>query len=121
MTKILIVDDDNHIRKLYGDFLTLEGYEVKTAADACEAYEVIQNERFDLIVLDIELGGDSGLDMLKRLKREYPDIPIILNTAYSIYKSDFHTWVADGYILKSSDIQSLKNKIEELLAHDAPA
>jgi two-component system, OmpR family, response regulator len=119
MTKILVIDDDNHIRKLYGDFLTREGYDVKTVANAAEAYEIIRQEKFDLVVLDIELGGDSGLDMLKQFKIEYPDTPVILNTAYSVYKSDFNTWVADGYIMKSSDIQSLKNKIEELLCDDA--
>ncbi len=115
MIKILIVDDDGHIRKLYGDFLSREGYTVKTAANGNEAQIIMKQEQFDLIVLDIELGGDSGIDILKQLKIEYPNIPVVLNTAFSIYKSDFHTWVADGYILKSSDIQSLKNKIEELL------
>ena len=115
MTKILVVDDDSHIRKLYGEFLTREGYSVRTAASRDEAFGTMKQESFALIVLDIELGGDSGLDMLKQFKTEYPEIPVILNTAYSVYKSDFHTWVADGYILKSSDIQSLKSKIEELL------
>ena len=115
MIKILVVDDDSHIRKLYDEFLSREGYMVRAAAGCDEAFEIMKQESFDLIILDIELGGDSGLDMLKQFKAEYQDIPVILNTAYSIYKSDFHTWVADGYILKSSDIQSLKDKIEELL------
>jgi DNA-binding response OmpR family regulator len=115
MTKILVVDDESHIRILYGEFLSREGYNVQTAANCDEAHDIIRQESFDLIILDIELEGGNGLEMLKQLKSEYPDMPVILNTAYSIYKSDFHTWVADGYILKSSDIQSLKNKIEELL------
>jgi len=115
MAKILIVDDESHIRILYSEFLSREGYNVQMAANCDEAYNIIRKDNFDLIILDIELEDGNGLEMLKQLKSEYPDIPVILNTAYSVYKSDFHTWVADGYVLKSSDIQSLKNKIEELL------
>ena len=70
---------------------------------------------YDLIVLDIELEESSGLDLLKQIKHEYPDIMVVLNSAYAVYKSDFHTWLADGYIVKSSDIKPLKDKIESLL------
>jgi len=115
MPEILVIDDEDHIRKLYTAFLTREGYNVDSAADGDEAMGLLAKKRYDLIVLDIELEESSGLDLLKRIKAEYPEIMIILNSAYAIYKSDFHTWLADGYVVKSSDIKPLKEKIESLL------
>jgi DNA-binding response OmpR family regulator len=115
MNRILIVDDEDHIRILYKDYFTREGFQVATAASGEEALEMIKKQKFDLIVLDIELDEASGLDILRRFKEEFPTIPVVLNSAYSVYKSDFHTWVADGYILKSSDMQPLKEKVRELV------
>nr|MBN2278310.1 response regulator [candidate division Zixibacteria bacterium] len=116
MPKILVVDDEAHIRKLYNDFLKREGYQVETAAGGDEALEVLAKSRFDLVILDIELGDEaSGLDILKRIKAGYPDLAVILNTAYSIYQSDFSIWIADAYIMKSSDISQLKDKVQELV------
>jgi DNA-binding response OmpR family regulator len=115
MSKLLVIDDEDHIRKLYKDFLSREGYDVTTVASGEEALDIVNRDRFDLVILDIELEDASGLDVLKQFKEEHPELPVILNSAYSTYKSDFHTWVADAYILKSSDIQPLKNKIRELV------
>jgi len=115
MPDILIVDDENHIRKLYSAFLSREGYGVETAADGTEAMAVLESKRIDLIVLDIELNESSGIELLKKIKAAYPDIMVILNSAYAVYKTDFHSWLADGYIVKSSDIKPLKDKIESLL------
>ncbi|SYZ74246.1 Response regulator receiver protein [Candidatus Zixiibacteriota bacterium] len=115
MHKLLIVDDEDHIRKLYRDYLTREGYEVVTAASADEAMKVVAEAAPDLVVLDIELVETTGLEVLKTLKEKYPALPVILNSAYSTYKSDFHTWVADAYIVKSSNMVPLKEKINELV------
>lgn len=115
MPEILIIDDESHIRKLYTAFLTREGYNVDSARDGDEAMGLLAQKHYDLIVLDIELEESSGLELLKQIKHEDPDIMVVLNSAYAVYKSDFHTWLADGYIVKSSDIKPLKEKIESLL------
>jgi DNA-binding response OmpR family regulator len=115
MSKLLVVDDEDHIRKLYKDFFSREGYNVITVATGEEALAAADNEGLDLIVLDIELEEESGLNVMKQLKERHPELPIVLNTAYSTYKSDFHTWIADAYVMKSSDLQPLKNKIKELV------
>ncbi len=114
MNKILVVDDETHVRKLYEEILSRDGYKVITVATAGEAMDMLSRDNFSLIVLDIELEESSGLEILKELKRIYPEIPVILNSAYSVYKSDFHSWVADAYVVKSSDMEPLKNKIKEL-------
>jgi DNA-binding response OmpR family regulator len=115
MPDILIVDDEEHIRKLYTDFLTREGYNVMSVASGDEALSLTAQNSFDLVILDIELEDIGGMEVLKRMKSDHPEITIILNTAFSIYKSDFNTWLADAYLMKSSDIKTLKDKIEELI------
>ena len=114
MIRVLVIDDEAHVRKLYGDLLTREGFEVISTAFPNEALEIIDKNKPDIIILDIELDGDNGLRFIEKYKSEYPDLPIILNSAYSIYMSDFKTWMAEAYIVKSSDIQPLVDKIKEL-------
>lgn len=115
MARILIVDDEEHIRKLYSAILVQDGHQPSTAASGREAVKFLNENSVDLIVLDIELEGESGLDILKNIKAINSDIPVILNTAYSVYMSDFKTWMAEDYIVKSSDLQPLRDKIKQLV------
>jgi len=116
MPKLLIVDDETYIRMLYKKVFENDGYEVVVAAGREEALQAMASNRPDVIILDIELGDDNGLQLLNRLRQEYRDCGIILNSAYSTYKSDFQTWLADAYIMKSSDLKPLKDKVKALLA-----
>ncbi|OPX20428.1 MAG: two-component system response regulator [Desulfobacca sp. 4484_104] len=116
MKHILIVDDDEKIRLLLSEELTDEGYEVKTAADAMEALKIIEKqEPLDLVVLDIRMPGMTGVELLPRIIGLREHLPVILNTAYTQYKQDFMTWAANAYIVKSSDLSELKQKIKELI------
>jgi two-component SAPR family response regulator len=69
----------------------------------------------DLILLDIKLKNESGLDLLQRIVKERHNLPVILCTAYSCYKDDFSAWLADGYVVKSSDLTELKHEIRRVL------
>ncbi len=115
MPTILIVDDELNIRTLYSEFLKQNGYEVELAENGEKALEIARSKKVDIIILDIELEETSGLEVLKQIKAENPQIPIVLNSAYAVYKNDFSSWVADDYILKSSDLSILKSKIEEMV------
>jgi len=115
MARILIVDDEEHIRRLYSEVLALDGHRVDTASSGTEALARIKKESYDVIILDIEMEGESGLDTLKELKAVNSNIPVILNTAYTIYMSDFKTWMAEDYIVKSSDLQPLRDKINQMV------
>ncbi|MBW1916656.1 MAG: response regulator [Deltaproteobacteria bacterium] len=116
MKIILVVDDDEKIRLLLSEELTDEGYQVLTAADAMEALKIIERkEPLDLVVLDIRMPGMTGVELLPRIIGMREGLPVILNTAYAQYKQDFMTWAANAYIVKSSDLSELKNKIKELL------
>jgi two-component system response regulator (stage 0 sporulation protein F) len=112
---ILVVDDEDHILKLYQKELTEEGFQVKTATRGEEALSIAQRESPDLVVLDIKLKDQNGLEILGSLRKLNKNIPIILNSAYSTYKNDFQSWLADAYLVKSPNMDDLKKKIRELI------
>ncbi|MGA2259835.1 MAG: response regulator [Acidobacteriota bacterium] len=121
MNTVLIVEDDRNLLRLYQAELETEGYRVVTASNGSEAAERVALETPDVIVMDIRMPGRDGLDTMAEILREYGRIPIILNTAYSSYLDDFLTWAAEAYIIKSGDLEPLKNKIREILAaHASP-
>ena len=113
---ILVVDDEDHIRKLYEKELSEEGYQVKTTRSGDEALNMAQSSPLDLIILDIKMQGQNGLEILNDLKKINHKTPVILNSAYSTYKSDFQSWLADAYLVKSPNLHELKKKIRELLS-----
>jgi DNA-binding response OmpR family regulator len=115
MKKILIVEDEEALCLLYKEELSQEGYDVMTVYDAEQALEVLNRERFDLIITDIRMPGRDGVELITQILGLRKGIPIIINTAYQSYKEDFMTWAADAYVVKSSSLQELKSKIKELL------
>ncbi|NIM99948.1 MAG: response regulator [candidate division Zixibacteria bacterium] len=112
---MLVVDDEDHILKLYEKELSDEGYQVRTTSAGEEALRIAQEESPNLVILDIKLQNQSGLEVLGGLRKLNRDTPIILNSAYSTYKSDFQSWLADAYLVKSSNLDELKRKIKELV------
>lgn len=116
MARLLVVDDEDNIRLLYAQELSDEGYEVVTAASAAEAVAKLHGEEFDLVVLDVKLKNESGIELLQKIVKERHELPVILCTAFSCYKDDFSAWLADGYVVKSSDMQELKSEIGRVLA-----
>jgi len=115
MAKILIVDDEINVRKLYSEELRGEGYETVSASTVKEAVESVEKDNPDLVILDIKLGEESGIDALMKIAKQRKRLPVILNSAYSIYRDNFQTWAADAYIVKSLDLTLLKEKIRDLL------
>ena len=117
MSKILIVDDEVNVRKLYSEELQTDGYETILAENVEEAVKAVREENPDLIILDIKLGEESGIDALIEIVQLRKDLPVIINSAYSVYRDNFQTWAADAYIVKSMDLGPLKVKIKELLTN----
>ena len=115
MKTLLVVEDEKNLRKLYQQDLTEEGYFVLTAENGQKAIETIKKHKVDLIILDIKMKGITGIDTLKQIMEIDKNIKVILNSAYSTYKSDFATWSADAYLIKSSNLDELKSKLKELL------
>jgi DNA-binding response OmpR family regulator len=117
--KVLVVDDEKNIRLLLVEELTDEGYDVVTAENGVVALEMIQAEKPDLVTLDIKMPGEDGLSILRKIREIEYDLPVIICSAYSVYKSDFSAVAADHYVTKSSDFEELKNKIKEILSYES--
>jgi len=120
MAKILVVDDEEHIRLLYSEELTEAGYEVITAADGYKLIERIEEEKPDLVVLDIKMVDYNGLDLLQEIRNRFYNLPVILCTAYDTYKEDIKAIAADFYVIKSFDLTELKKKIARALEANIP-
>jgi CheY-like chemotaxis protein len=114
--KILVVDDEEPIRMLYKSELEEEGYQVTLASSAHEALGKVESESVDLIVLDIKMPGMNGIEAMQKIVGKKRNIPIIVNSAYPHFKESFMTWVAEEYVVKSSNLQELKAKIRQLLS-----
>ena len=71
----------------------------------------MKRERPTVVVLDIKLQDIEGLRVLEAIKEFDRTIPVILNSAYAIYKADFASWMADDYIIKSSNVTELIRKV----------
>ena len=119
MAKILIVDDEEHIRFLYSEELTEAGYEVITAESGHMLLELVEKEKPDLVVLDIKMVDYNGLDLLQDIRNKYYNMPVILCTAYDTFKEDMKSIAADFYVIKSFDLTELKNKIKIALEASA--
>ena len=120
MTKILVVDDEAHIRLLYTEELTEEGYEVITAENGLNLLERIETEKPAVVVLDIKMVDYNGLDLLQDIRNKFYDLPIILCSAYDTFKDDMKSIAADHYVVKSFDLSELKGRIKEALEQTAP-
>jgi DNA-binding response OmpR family regulator len=108
---LLFVDDEQGLLDLYSSAFSRQGYRVVTATTLAAAREMLEQTDVDLIVLDIRLDEGSGLELLREIKAGSPDRPVVLNTAYARYKDDFASWLADAYVVKSSDLEELKSVV----------
>jgi len=112
---ILVIEDEKSISQLYQEELEEEGYKVILASDGTDGIYKLKNENVDLVVLDIKLPNIDGRMAFKEIKKIKKDIPVIVNTAYSQYRSDFEHLKANAYVVKSFDLSELKEAIKKLI------
>jgi len=117
--KILVIEDYKPLRLLYQEELENDGYNVSTAANADYALEQTMREDFDLIITEIRMPRKNGLDLMAEVLARITETRIIIYSAYECYKSDFMTWAADAYLMKSSSLLELKKTVRELLVRPA--
>lgn len=120
MAKILLVEDDQSLREIYGIRLTAEGYEIVPAGDGEEALAVAVRERPDLIISDVMMPKISGFDMLDILRStpETKDIKVIMMTALSSddQRERGESLGADRFLVKSQvGIEDVVNAVHEVL------
>jgi DNA-binding NtrC family response regulator len=113
--KILIIEDDDNQRLLYREELEELGYRVIEAANAEEGLRLVEEEKPDLVILDIWMPDMNGLETLTRIYDMNPNLPVIINTAYSAYQDRFTSWLAEAYVVKSADLSELINAVQRSL------
>ena len=100
--KILFVDDENDWRFMATIYLKDSGYEVLTALNGTEALKQLEQTQFQLILLDLNLAGESGLDVMKVMKQKRPEVPVIL------YTGNDHDATAINAMLRQGAVQYLR-------------
>ena len=113
--RILVVDDEEHIRLLFKEELEEEGYAIELASNGHEALKRLGEGPYSLVVLDIKMPGMDGIQTLNEIKKLNRDQPVILCSAYGEFKQDFASWVSDAYVVKSANMQELKEAITKIL------
>jgi len=118
--KILIVDDELIMRESLAGWLQRDGHET-AAASGEEALEKVKDTRFDILLVDIKMEGMSGLDVLKQVKENDPDVAVVMITAYGSIASAIEAMKngAYDYLLKPFDPNELGVIIEKIIEHQA--
>lgn len=114
---ILVIDDETEIRESLEQLLQLEGYKAETASTGEEGLKRVENGLFDLVLLDINLPDHNGLDLLQTIKRESPELGVIMITAYASTQMAFQASKqgADSYVTKPWDNDKLLLEIRNAL------
>ncbi len=115
MERILCVDDDLNLLRLYYDELSEAGYEVILAKDGKEAISKFDKLKPAMVIMDIRMPGMDGIEALAWILGKDRQASVILNSAYPQYQANFMTWGAEAYLVKSSDLSELKQKVREVL------
>jgi DNA-binding response OmpR family regulator len=114
MSKILVVEHEPNLRRLYERELARDGDVVLTAAGDADALRAFERKRPDVVVLDAG-PPPGGLDVLRRMLALDRSVPIVLHTTYGSYAEGPLGWAVDAYVDKSSDLGELRAKLRELL------
>jgi DNA-binding response OmpR family regulator len=112
--RILIVDDEPQIGKIFSLKLKLCGYDTQSTTSGAEAIELVRNQSFDLVLLDILMPDVTGLDVLDAV-RQFSQIPIIIFTARVDIFEIAKRYGANDYISKPLNPENLVKKIRALL------
>lgn len=116
--RVLLVDDEKEFVSTLAERLEIRGLSVSVAFDGQEAMRILDNEAYDVIVLDVRMPGLSGLEILKRIKTQKPEIPVILLTGHSATRDGIEGMRlgAFDYLMKPVDIDRLLEKMQEAAA-----
>ena len=115
--KILIVDDDKAHRQMLEAVLTGEGYSISQAADGSEAIDAVQNNIYDLILMDIRMQHTGGIVALKQIQTSSPEIPIVMMTAYATVPTAVEALKSGAYdyLTKPLNMDELKLLVTKAL------
>jgi DNA-binding NtrC family response regulator len=115
--RILVVDDEEALRTVLSTELSSEGYEVSAAADGNEAIDLVKENNYDLVLLDIKMPNVDGFEVLKFVKGTKPDIKVIMLTGFADLKNAIESkrLGAEDFVSKPYDLVDLLTTIERVL------
>jgi DNA-binding NtrC family response regulator len=111
----MAVDDEPVWLRLYEDAFAQTGHTIRAMTDGSAVLGEIARRKPDVVILDIRM-APSGRDMLRRVHKAHPELPVVIATAYSGYRTDPDFERAAGFVVKSGDPTDLLAKVEEILA-----
>jgi len=113
--KILLVDDEEDLTSTLVERLHIRGFEATAVQTGDEALRQIGNHHFDVVVLDIKLKGEDGVEVMKQIKQIRPDLPVILLTGHMSKEANEEGLKAGAidYIIKPIHIDDLIVKLRE--------
>lgn len=117
--RILVVDDEESLRRVTQLRLEAAGYHVNAVPDGFQALDSLAREPFDLVLTDLKMPGMTGIELLKRIREDYPDVVVILITAFGTVESAVEAVKAGAYdyIVKPVNMDGLRLVIERALQH----
>jgi two-component system response regulator HydG len=115
--RIMVVDDELIVRESLKGWLEKFGYGIDTAEDAREALEKLEKEGYDLLFVDIKMPGIDGIELLKRVKEDQPDVIVVMITAHGSIESAIEAMKAGAsdYLMKPFDPEDLELLVEKLV------
>lgn len=120
MKKVLVVDDEPHVRRIMQMTLQKNGYKVLVAQDGLAGLEMVRKEMPDAIVLDIEMPRMNGIDMCKNLYKEFPETSCKTFIASSRAEDHFRDWIEDyssvTFLEKPVSVRSLVERLAKALS-----
>jgi len=117
--RVLVVDDEENLRRVTQLKLQQAGYEAMTASDGRQALEVLARNPHDLIITDLKMPGMSGMDLLRRVREDYPEIIVVVVTAFGTIESAVEAMKlgAHDYIIKPVNADALRLVVSRALEH----
>jgi two-component system response regulator (stage 0 sporulation protein F) len=111
MAKVLIIDDQVCVRALMAEGLIPDGHQVRGVGNIKAATEAVESGWPDVVLLDLYLDGPQGFGLLKEIKLRYPDLPVIIVTAYDSFRGDPRLSQASAYVMKNLGFLSELRKV----------
>ena len=121
MKKILVVDDDDHLRMVLDETLTANGYEVQTASSGQKALDLIKEQPFDLVITDLMMPGIKGIELLEQSKQINPDVGFMVISAYGTIETavDAMKKGSFDFITKPFSITQIETRVKHYFEYRA--
>lgn len=120
--RLLMVEDDQGIQDMMSFALEDDGYQLTTASSVKQAWQCLENNQYEIVLLDWMLPDSSGIDLLRRIRKKFSKLPVIMLTA----KTEEHDRIkgldtgADDYVTKPFSVQELKLRIQAVIRRSMP-